>query len=147
MFQRAMTRQGPVRPPYPCTKGFHPLDSNSGNYLNEKNQYGSRCYGERTRKFDLVPWCFWPGGKAANPDALHPGKAKESSEGESSLSPRMFPGFLGPEALKLFVTPARQAEFVDISNNVISPIAGPGWSPPWLGSGANSPSVTLSWCI
>jgi hypothetical protein len=30
-----------------------------------------------TRKMDLVPLCFWPGGEAANPDALHPGKAKE----------------------------------------------------------------------
>jgi len=61
---------------------------------------------------NLVPLCFWPGGEAANPDALHPGKARESSEGESSLSPRMFPCFLGPEVLKLFFTPARQAELV-----------------------------------
>ena len=39
--------------------------------------------------------------KAANPDALHPGKAWEQSRGESELSPWYFPGFLGPEALKL----------------------------------------------
>ena len=32
--------------------------------------------GEK-RKFDLVPWCFWPGGEAANPDEKHPGKARE----------------------------------------------------------------------
>ena len=25
----------------------------------------------------LTPLCFWPGGEAANPDALHPGKAWE----------------------------------------------------------------------
>ena len=91
---------------------------------------------------DLTALCFWPGGEAANPDALHPGKAREQSPGKSSLFPGIFPGFLGPEALKLSVTPARQAEAVDIPNNVISPVAGPGSSGPWLGSGANSPSVT-----
>ena len=61
---------------------------------------------------DLVPLCFWPGGEAASPDAKHPGKAREESAGESSLSPGIFPGFLGPEALKLSVTPAQQAELV-----------------------------------
>ena len=61
---------------------------------------------------NLVPLCFWPGGEAANPDALHPGKAWEQSPGKSELFPWDFPGFLGPEALKLFVTPARQAELV-----------------------------------
>ena len=30
-----------------------------------------------TWKLGFVPLCFWPGGEAANPDALHPGKAKE----------------------------------------------------------------------
>ena len=33
--------------------------------------------------------------KAASPDALHPGKAGEESEGESLLSHRIFPAFLG----------------------------------------------------
>ncbi len=37
---------------------------------------------EGTRKFDLVLLRFWPGGEDANPDALHPGKARESSEGK-----------------------------------------------------------------
>ncbi len=32
---------------------------------------------EGTRKIDLVLLCFWPGGEAANPDAKHPGKARE----------------------------------------------------------------------
>ena len=64
---------------------------------------------------NLVPLCFWPGGEAANPDALHPGKAWEQSPGKSELFPWDFPGFLGPEALKLFVTPARQAELVCLS--------------------------------
>ena len=90
---------------------------------------------------NLVPLCFWPGGEAASPDALHPGKAWENPEGKVYFPPRIFPSFLGPEALKLSVTPARQAETVDIPNNVISPVAGPGSSGPWLGSGANSPSV------
>ena len=30
-----------------------------------------------TWKSDLTPLCFWPGGEAANPDALHLGKARE----------------------------------------------------------------------
>ena len=64
---------------------------------------------------NLVPLCFWPGGEAANPDALHPGKAWEQSQGKSSLFPWDFPGFLGPEALKLFVAPAHQAELVRLS--------------------------------
>ena len=66
------------------------------------------------RKFDLVPWCFWPGGEAASPDVLHPGKAREHPRGKIHFPPRMFPGFLGPEALKLSVTPARQAELVGL---------------------------------
>ena len=61
---------------------------------------------------NLVPLCFWPGGEAASPDALHPGKAWENPEGKVYFPPRIFPSFLGPEALKLSVTPARQAEFV-----------------------------------
>ena len=36
--------------------------------------------------------------------------------GESSLFPGDFPGFLGPEALKLSVTPAQQAELVCFSH-------------------------------
>jgi len=36
--------------------------------------------------------------KAACPDALRPGKARDKSPGESELSPWDFPGFLGPEA-------------------------------------------------
>ena len=63
-----------------------------------------------TRKSGFVPLCFWPGGEAASPDALHPGKAWEQSPGKSELFPWDFPGFLGPEALKPSVIPARQAE-------------------------------------
>ena len=40
------------------------------------------------------------------------GKPGNKPEGESLLSPRVFPGLLGPEALNLSVTPARQAKLV-----------------------------------
>ena len=40
------------------------------------------------------------------------GKPGNHPQGKVHFPLRMFPGFLGPEALKLFVTPARQAEFV-----------------------------------
>jgi hypothetical protein len=39
--------------------------------------------------------------KAAEPDAAHPGKAVNNPLGESELSPKDFPGFLRPEAIKL----------------------------------------------
>ena len=31
---------------------------------------------EGTWKLGLLVLCFWPGGEAANPDALHPGKVR-----------------------------------------------------------------------
>ncbi len=65
-----------------------------------------------TRKSDLVSLCFWPGGEAANPDALHPGKPGNNPQGKVYFPPRIFPGFLGPEDLKFFVTPAQQTELV-----------------------------------
>ena len=71
------TKRGPVRPSCTCTKGLRPLDSNSGYFLIMINQLGSRCRLEKTLKSVLVTLCFWPGGEAANPDALHPGKARE----------------------------------------------------------------------
>ena len=40
------------------------------------------------------------------------GKPGNHPQGKVYFPPRIFPGFLGPEALKLFVTPARQAELV-----------------------------------
>ena len=51
----------------------------------------------------------------ASPDALHPGKAWENPRGKFTFPYGLFPGFLGPEALKLSVTPARQAELVCLS--------------------------------
>ena len=43
------------------------------------------------------------------------GKPGNNPQGKVYFPPRMFPGFLGPEALKLFVTPAQQAELVCFS--------------------------------
>ncbi len=43
------------------------------------------------------------------------GKPGNNPQGKASFSLRDFPGFLGPEALKLFVTPAQQAEAVGLS--------------------------------
>ena len=47
--------------------------------------------------------------KAASPDALHPGKAGEESEGESLLSHRIFPAFLGQKPTS-FRLPKLQAD-------------------------------------
>ena len=35
----------------------------------------------------------------ASPDAKHPGKARKNPQGKVYFPPRIFPGFLGPEAL------------------------------------------------
>ena len=43
------------------------------------------------------------------------GKPGNHPQGKVYFPPRIFPGFLGPEALKLSVTPARQAELVCFS--------------------------------
>ena len=32
----------------------------------------------------MTPLCFWPGGEAANPDALHPGKARKKRWGKEN---------------------------------------------------------------
>ena len=59
--------------------------------LNRMNWLGSRCCLKKPLKLEQTTLCFWPGGKAANPDALHPGKVREKSLGESKLSPWDFP--------------------------------------------------------
>ncbi len=46
---------------------------------------------------NLVLLCFWPGGEAASPDALHPGKAWENPEGKVYFPPRILP-FRNPNA-------------------------------------------------
>ena len=70
---------------------------------------------EGTRKSGLLPWCFWPGGKPPTRMLCIRGKSGNHPMGKVYFPHRVFPGFLGPEAFKLFVIPARQAEFVCLS--------------------------------
>ncbi len=62
-----------------------------------------------TWKSGLTPLRFWPGGEAANPDALHPGKARESSAGESLLSPSDFPRLSWARSPQTFRNPSATA--------------------------------------
>ena len=103
----------------------------------------------------MTPLCFWPGGEAANPDALHPGKARKKRWGKESLlnalSARLyfvkpereltwrrlsFPqrfslAFLGQKPSS-FRKPQRGRRRVSIvSKGVFSLNAGPGGSSPW----------------
>ena len=68
-----------------------------------------------------------------------PGK----SQGESSLSPGNFPGFLGSEAIYLFVTPARQAELVFSPQLPQSPTGMQGMKSLAAGLEARSPQRLL----
>ena len=104
-----------MRPSCTCTRRFHLLDLSSGYCLHWKNCLVPADMGRNAEVWLDAVVLLARRPSDANPDALHPGKARESSEGESELSPRMFPCFLGPEALKLSVTPARQAELVGLS--------------------------------
>ena len=62
--------------PHP-TRGMIPLDPHERMLLSIVNHLGSRCCLEEPLKSEFAAWCFWPGGEAANPDALRPGKAWE----------------------------------------------------------------------
>ena len=64
----------------------------------------------------------------AIPDAKHPGKARKILRGKARSPPQDFSCFLGPEAHKLSVTPAKLAEAVFSSKPAISPIGVQG---PW----------------
>ena len=59
-----------------CPGALALLDLNSESYLIGQTAWFPLVL-EGTRKSDLAPLCFWPGGEAANPDASHPGKARE----------------------------------------------------------------------
>ena len=61
---------------------------------------------EGTRKPGMAAFGFWPGGEAANPDALHPGKAWEQSAGESLLSPSDFPWLSWARSPQTFRSPS-----------------------------------------
>ena len=62
-----------------------------------------------------LTWCRGASGPAAKPPTRMQsirGKPGNNQQGKVYFPLRIFPGFLGPEALNLFVFPARQAEFV-----------------------------------
>ena len=119
--------------PVPCAKGFHPLDSNSGYLLILKIQLAFRCCAEERGR---LTWCRGASGPAAKPPTRMLciwGKPGNHPQGKVYFPLRMFPGFLGPEALKLFVTPAQQAElvclfqlryFADCGSRVLSTLVG-----------------------
>ena len=79
---------------------------------------------------------------AANPDAKHPGKAREESQGESELSLGIFPAFLGQKPSYFRKPQRRRRRSSDIFVQVISPSVGPGRSPPWSGVwGQSAPNI------
>ena len=93
-------------------------------------------------------WCrlgFWPGDEDAIPDAKHPGKARKILRGKARSPPGVFPGFLGPEAHKLSVTPAKLAEVVFFSKLAISPkwVQGP-WPLVQVHEGRRGPRPVVS---
>ena len=66
------------------------------------------------------------------------GKPGNHPQGKVYFPLRMFPGFLGPEALKLVVTPAPQAElvlysqlryFASCGSRAVTALVGPGVKP------------------
>ena len=56
-----------------------------------------------------------------------------------NFPPRMFPGFLEPEALKLSVTPAQQAELVCLSQQCKIASCGSRWIIPLVGVWGEQP--------
>ena len=62
-----------------------------------------------TWKSGLTPLRFWPGGEAANPDAKHPGKAWEQSQGKSELFPWDFPRLSWARSPQTFRNPSAAA--------------------------------------
>ena len=93
---------------------------------------------------DLVPWCFWPGGEAANPDALHPGKARESSAGESLLSPSDVPGLSWARSPQTFRNPnAPGGACLLIPVTLFRPLRVQGGHHPGWGLGRTAPAFLL----
>ena len=97
-----------------------------------------------TRKSGLAPWCFWPGCKAASPDALHPGKARESTAGVSSLSPAVVPGLSwarSPQTIRYPSAPGGACLLT--SNPLFRQLRVQGSHRPGAGLGARSPQRSL----
>ena len=86
---------------------------------------GGNFIGGEIRRNEQCPLCglatIEPAERRRHPGCKASGESKGKSQGESLLSPWDFPCFLGPEAHKLFVTPAKLAEAFFFSKPVISP--------------------------
>ena len=101
-------------------------------------------YQKGTRKSGLTSLCFWPGGEAANPDALHPEKARESSVGESLLSPSDVPGLSWARSPQTFRNPsAAGATCLLLSTTLFRQLRVQGPQDPGAGLGARSPQRLL----
>ena len=84
--------------------------------------------------------------KAASPDALHPGKAGEESEGESLLSHRIFPAFFGQKPTS-FRLPKLQADVAAFfPGSLFAKYGSRGFNPLAQVWGRGAPSVFLR-CI
>jgi hypothetical protein len=59
--------------------------------------------------------------KAAIPDAKHPGKAGEESQGESELSPRDFPRLSWARSPQTFVSPCNRQKLSAFPKEALSP--------------------------
>ena len=65
----------------------------------------------------LVHYASGPASFGRQTDAKHPGKPGNNPKGKVYFPLRIFPGFLGPEALYIFVTPMHQAKIVGLSQS------------------------------
>jgi len=96
------------------------------------------------RKIGLAPWCFWPGGEAASPDASHPGKAKESSVGDNEFSPADVPWLSWARSPQTFRHPsAASGAFWSIPTTLFRQLRVQGPQDPGAGLGARSPQRSL----
>ena len=108
-----------------------------------KSAWYPQMLGE-TWKSGLTPLRFWPGGEAANPDAKHPGKARESSAGESELSPADVPGLSWVRSPQTFRNPnASGGARLLIPTMLIRKLRVQGDHPPGAGLGARRPQRSL----
>ncbi len=106
---------GACAAPKPRTRTVTALDPHLRLLLALLTKLGFRCCLEERGS---RAWCRCASGPAAKPPTRMQsirGKPGNNPQGKASFSLRDFPGFLGPEALKLFVTPAQQAEAVGLS--------------------------------
>ena len=81
--------------PQTPTRAVTALDLQERMLLDRSDKQGSRCCLEEPMKPSLLALRFWPDGKAANPDAKHPGKARENLRGKVHFPLKIFLAFLG----------------------------------------------------